>query len=284
MASHSKRMIGVGATAAAFLAGGMTSVAAPTAHADLWDVFVDPLVNVFDGGTAADSFTDFSGSAVALDPSDFGQSVNDALQVWLASDSGAQVAEMLNAPFVYLFGRDLIGNGVDDFTDANTSLLGSTGLYGDLGDGGFLFGNGGAGADGVAGVNDGAGWAGGSAGMIGNGGDGGAGVAGAAGGAGGDGGSMFGNGGNGGAGGAGGNAGSWYGNGGDAGIKGPDTPGGQGGTGGVGGAGSMNGSNGTAGAAGTTPGSHSGGGGGCVPNPGGGGPGGPGSGTGCHGG
>ncbi|MGB3663478.1 MAG: hypothetical protein WBA04_11335, partial [Mycolicibacter algericus] len=210
--SRGKRLLGT--AAGAFLVAGMVPIAAaPTAHADdLWDLIVDPFVNVFDGGTgdSADPFAGFGDTNLVFGlgsaesgPLDFAQSINDALQAWLASDSGIQLAEMINAPFVYLFGRDLIGNGLDDFTGENTSLLGSTGMFGDLGDGGFLFGNGGAGADGVAGVNGGAGWDGGSAGMFGNGGDGGAGAAGAAGGAGGDGGSWFGNGGHGGDGGAG---------------------------------------------------------------------------------
>jgi hypothetical protein len=55
---------------------------------------------------------------------------------------------VVNAPFVLLFGRDLIGNGIKDFTGTNGSLIGSSGLFGDLGDGGFLTGNGGAGAPG----------------------------------------------------------------------------------------------------------------------------------------
>lgn len=59
-----------------------------------------------------------------------------------------QLLALINQPFVDLFGRDLIGNGVDGFTGSNDSLFGSTGWFGDLGDGGFLFGDGGAGTDG----------------------------------------------------------------------------------------------------------------------------------------
>ncbi|ORA77447.1 hypothetical protein BST29_23355, partial [Mycobacterium malmoense] len=71
----------------------------------------------------------------------------------------------VNAPFVALFGRDVIGNGVNGFTGTNTSLIGQTGWFGNLGDGGFLFGDGGTGAAGTAAHT--AGFAGGSAGLIG---------------------------------------------------------------------------------------------------------------------
>ena len=189
MASHrqdrsrrtNRRLISAGMTTGAFLAAGLAPISlAPAAHADLWDLFVDPIGDVLVGGQATDAFGDFADLGVALGsadagPLDFWQSINDSVQDWLASASGMQLAEMINQPFVYLFGRDLIGNGLDDFTDANTSLLGSTGMFGDLGDGGFLFGNGGAVAAGEAGVNDGVGWAGGSAGLFGDGGDGGTG-------------------------------------------------------------------------------------------------------------
>ncbi|MCV7049211.1 hypothetical protein H7H82_01060 [Mycobacterium heidelbergense] len=94
-------------------------------------------------------------------------------QSWIASPTGQQVDGILNAPFLYLFGRDLIGNGVNGFTGPNTTLLGQTGLFGTLQSGGFLFGNGGAGAAGTA-TNP-AGLAGGAAGLFGNGGVGGAG-------------------------------------------------------------------------------------------------------------
>ncbi|MCV7050796.1 hypothetical protein H7H82_09340 [Mycobacterium heidelbergense] len=94
-------------------------------------------------------------------------------QSWLVSPTGQQVDGILNAPFLYLFGRDLIGNGVNGFTGPNTTLLGQTGLFGNLQNGGFLFGNGGTGAAGTA-TNP-AGLAGGAAGLFGNGGVGGAG-------------------------------------------------------------------------------------------------------------
>ncbi|MGB3892904.1 MAG: hypothetical protein WA942_01460, partial [Mycolicibacter sinensis] len=69
------------------------------------------------------------------------------LQEWLAGPFGEFSAVLINAPFVMLFGRDLIGDGIDGFDGANTSLFGQWGGFGDAGDGGFLFGNGGAGVD-----------------------------------------------------------------------------------------------------------------------------------------
>ncbi|MGV0626411.1 hypothetical protein [Mycolicibacter minnesotensis] len=178
------------------------------------------------------------GSALTTD---FDQWLVDAVinsgQAALANPFIAQVVSVVNDPFVYLFGRELLGNGIDEFTGTNDSLFGSWGIFGNLGDGGFLFGNGGLGAAGADG---------GDAGWIGNGGNGGAGldsidaqVAGGIGGNGGTGGWLLGNGGLGGAGGAGFNgidgAGSAGGAGGDGGASGFWF--GSGGTGGAGGAG-----------------------------------------------
>lgn len=122
-----------------------------------------------------------------------------ALQEWISSPFGELSLGVLNAPFVALFGRDLIGDGIDGFDGVNTSLFGQSGWFGDAGDGGFLFGDGGAGLAGI----DGAGGIGGDAGFFGNGGAGGLGDAGAAGGDGGSGGWFMGLGGVGGEGGAG---------------------------------------------------------------------------------
>ncbi len=154
--------------------------------------------------------------------------LHTAMAAWLASPFGGLVDGVLNAPFALAFGRDLIGDGIDRFDGANDSVFGRLGWFGDAGDGGFLFGDGGAGIDAL----DGAGGVGGAAGFLGNGGAGGMGAAGADGGAGGAGGwflgigGVGGTGGDGGAGGAGGVGGLLFGRGGD---------GGQGGAGGAGG-------------------------------------------------
>lgn len=123
--------------------------------------------------------------------------LHDALREWLATPLGEATLDAVNAPFVTLFGRDLIGDGLDGFDGVNSSLLGQSGWFGDAGDGGFLFGNGGTG---IAGINA-DGGTGGDAGIFGVGGAGGAGFAGFAGGDGGTGGLVLGIGGVGGAGG-----------------------------------------------------------------------------------
>ncbi|WP_421845818.1 PE domain-containing protein [Mycobacterium sp.] len=132
------------------------------------------------------------------------------------------ILDGINAPFLALFERPLIGNGAD--------ALAGSGANG--GAGGILWGNGGSGGSGGIGVNGGAG---GAAGLFGNGGNGGAGGAGANGGAGGAGGILFGNGGiggNGGAAGAASTAAGFGGVGGRGGLLGGN--GGIGGTGGLG--------------------------------------------------
>lgn len=173
------------------------------------------------------------------------------LHEWITSPFGEFSIGLINAPFVTLFGRDLIGDGIDGFDGVNASLFGQWGGFGDAGDGGFLFGNGGAGVDGESG----AGGMGGMAGFFGHGGAGGLGGAGAAGGDGGAGGWFMGIGGTGGAGGAGdlgglggvggtgGDGGWWMGSGGaggaggDGGAGSAEIPAGSGGAGGDGGAG-----------------------------------------------
>ncbi|WP_353585455.1 PGRS repeat-containing protein, partial [Mycobacterium sp. UM_Kg1] len=109
------------------------------------------------------------------------------------ADTNSWLLDLINAPFVTMFGRTLIGDGIDFYTGTNDSWFGWLPGIGDLGDGGFLFGDGGIGADGTA--DHLAGYAGGFAGMWGNGGDGGAGFDGGTGGDGGDGGWLAGNGG-----------------------------------------------------------------------------------------
>ena len=132
------------------------------------------------------------------------------------------ILDGINAPFLALFERPLIGNGAD--------ALAGSGANG--GAGGILWGNGVSGGSGGIGVNGGAG---GAAGLFGNGGNGGAGGAGANGGAGGAGGILLGNGGiggNGGAAGAASTAAGFGGVGGRGGLLGGN--GGIGGTGGLG--------------------------------------------------
>ncbi|BBZ22286.1 DUF2599 domain-containing protein [Mycolicibacter hiberniae] len=165
--------------------------------------------------------------------------LHEGLQQWLASPFGELSLGLINAPFVALFGRDLIGDGIDGFDGVNTSLLGQWGWFGDAGDGGFLFGDGGAG---IAGI-DGVGGAGGDAGFFGNGGAGGTGGEGAAGGDGGAGGWFMGVGGTGGTGGAGETGGT-----GGVGIGILLGTGGTGGTGGDGGDGDIGGDGGVGGA------------------------------------
>jgi hypothetical protein len=214
--SRSARAAAVGAAtgvlAAAALAPGL---GVQEARADLVDMILDPLLDpvtnavsvatsgLADVGTAS---VDVGGS-VAADPMAAADSlmagvvtaINDVIQAWITSSVGQQIDGIVNAPFVDLFGRDLIGNGVNDFTGANTSLLGGLVNFGNLSDGGFLAGDGGVGATGTA-ATDGVGGVGGSAGLIGDGGTGGAGIDGAHGGAGGN-AEVIGNGGDGGAGG-----------------------------------------------------------------------------------
>ncbi|MGB3894379.1 MAG: hypothetical protein WA942_09015, partial [Mycolicibacter sinensis] len=120
----------------------------------------------------------------AFEPADWAQLYQDAfylpihsaLQSFLHNAGNQLVIDLINTPWVLMFGRDLIGDGIDGFTGVNNSLFGWLGL-GDLGDGGFLFGDGGTGAAGVAGVDGGMGGAGGDAGLFGNGGAGGQGAA-----------------------------------------------------------------------------------------------------------
>lgn len=226
--SRSARAAAVGAATGAIAAATLApALGVQVARADLVDMIVEALLDpvtsaaasaLGDAGTAG---VDVGGSvAAAADPMAAADSlmsgvviaINDVIQAWITSPVGEQIDGIVNGPFVDLFGRDLIGNGVNDFTGANTSLLGSSVNFGNLGDGGFLAGDGGVGATGTA-ATGGVGEAGGSAGLIGDGGTGGAGIDGAHGGAGGN-AEVVGNGGDGGAGGHGaigglGGAGGW---------------------------------------------------------------------------
>jgi hypothetical protein len=104
------------------------------------------------GGAAADAGMDGSsvldladaGSAAALTPAtdplagldaaliqalqtDVYLPLHTAAENFITSPTGEAIDNLINQPFVLLFGRDLIGNGLNDFTAANTSLLGSSG-------------------------------------------------------------------------------------------------------------------------------------------------------------
>ncbi|WP_233424667.1 cellulase family glycosylhydrolase [Mycolicibacter heraklionensis] len=203
MSRHRSRVVGskvVGV--AAFLA--VTSAAVPLApaHADLDDM-MDVLFTPFataDGAldgqalfdTAAwDTFLSSAhwdaAFAALAEPSpalafDFYTGLHDLAEKWIDSQLGSQVNGAINT----LFGSTVIGNGADG-TEANPNG----------GNGGWLFGDGGAGwnstTDGVAGGHGGS-----AVGIFGNGGAGGDGGAGAVGGDGGAAGWLFGNGGHGG--------------------------------------------------------------------------------------
>jgi endoglycosylceramidase len=201
-----RRVVGLGLTAGAFLAFGMTPlITAPAANADEFDVILDPILNSLssiDPGLATDvgalvssfdpSFAADSAATAAGTP-DFSELFNQfvytpthtALEDWISSDIGKQVDGFINS----VAGSDVIGNGAPGTDEADPNG----------GAGGWLFGDGGPGWNsdepGVAGGD------GGAAGIIGNGGAGGDGGAGADGGDGGAGGSFLGVGGDGGKGG-----------------------------------------------------------------------------------
>ncbi|WP_233424668.1 cellulase family glycosylhydrolase [Mycolicibacter heraklionensis] len=203
MSRHRSRVVGskvVGV--AAFLA---IAPMTPPAHADLDDM-MDVLFTPFattDGAldgqalfdtTAWDTFLSsahwdaaFAALAEPADPGlavgfDFYTGLHDLAEKWIDSELGSQVNGAINT----LFGSTVIGNGADG-TEANPNG----------GNGGWLFGDGGAGwtstTDGVAGGHGGS-----AVGIFGNGGAGGDGGAGAVGGDGGAAGWLMGNGGHGG--------------------------------------------------------------------------------------
>jgi hypothetical protein len=202
--SRSARAAAMGAATGALTAAALApGLGVQVAHADLVDMILDPLLDPVTSalsvatsglGDAGTGGVDLGGSvAAAAEPVAAGESlmagvvsaINDAIEAWITSPVGEEVDSIANVPFVGLFGRDLIGNGVNDFTGPNTSLLGGSGLFGNLGDGGFVAGDGGVGAPGTA-ATHGVGGVGGSAGLVGDGGTGGAGIDGGHGGAGGN--------------------------------------------------------------------------------------------------
>jgi endoglycosylceramidase len=204
-------VVGLGASAGAFFAFGMTPlVTAPPAKADGLDVILDPIINSlsavdptlgadlgtlatsFDPAFAADSAASAASAALPAATPDFSDLFNQyvytpthtALEDWINSNLGQQIDSFINSAT----GSDVIGNGAPG-TEADP----------DGGAGGWLFGDGGAGWNSdEAGVGGGEG---GAAGIIGTGGAGGDGGAGADGGDGGAGGSFLGVGGDGGNGG-----------------------------------------------------------------------------------
>jgi endoglycosylceramidase len=202
-----RRVLGLGATAGAFFAFGLSPlVAAPPANADEFDVIVDPIISALSGidptlgadlGALAASFdptvaadSGASAATAAASTPDFSDLFNQfvytpthtALEDWISSNVGQQVDGFINS----ITDSYAIGNGAPGISEADPNG----------GAGGWLFGDGGPGWNstdpGVAGGN------GGDAGFIGDGGIGGDGGAGAAGGDGGAGGSFLGDGGDGG--------------------------------------------------------------------------------------
>ncbi|MEO8815213.1 MAG: cellulase family glycosylhydrolase [Mycobacterium sp.] len=222
--------MGAATAVGAFLALGMAPLTgAPTAQADIGDAWIDPIFDSLSTSTSVVGLSDpawldlshwvpgaagTDGVPAGLSATDPAVLFNDniylpihqGIENWINDSNNAALLDAINQPFVTLFGRDLIGDGVqigrDNWDGANDSIFGASGVFGDLHDGGLLFGDGGSGSDGSeAGV---AGGNGGAAGIFGNGGSGGFGGEGAAGGPGGTGGWLFGNGGTGGDGGSGG--------------------------------------------------------------------------------
>jgi endoglycosylceramidase len=207
MARHRKRrhVIGLGMTASAFLAFGMSPlVTAPAANADEFDVILDPIINSlsaidptlgadlgalatsFDPSFAADSATSAASAAATPDFSElFNQFVytptHTALEDWINSNLGQQVDGFINtAAGSFVIGDGAPGTAADPTGGAGGSLFGDggpgwnsdeAGVAGGEGGAAGIIGNGGAGGDGGAGADGGDGGAGGS--FLGIGGDGG---------------------------------------------------------------------------------------------------------------
>jgi hypothetical protein len=228
-----RRVLGAGTTAGAFFAFGMAPLAtAPAAHADVFDVIIDPVIN-----SILSSITSLDALA-GIDPSsalDLGSLALPATDAALASEPLAAAASSADAvtaaapaadpTLADMFQTDFyaplhaadeawINSPTGEAFDNAINPYFATGDFCGLicngtagtevdptgGNGGLWFGDGGAGYDAASDPGM-AGGAGGDAGGWGNGGDGGDGGLSADGGAGGDGGEMFGNGGLGGDGG-----------------------------------------------------------------------------------
>src|ERR1700728_4091385 len=220
--------LGLGGSAGAFLAFGLTPLASiPPAHADGLDAIIDPILN-----SVLSSVTNFD-ALLGIDPSalgdvatpsgweslfgDFTTPVSDVGTAASVTDSSSAFWQGLEQDWINSSFGQQIDSGLNSYYDqvdpAASSASGACGFIcngadgvggGSLTDadgqgGGIFFGNGGDGATDAAGQ----GGTGGDALYFGNGGDGGAGTDGMAGGDGGNGGEFFGNAGNGGDGGAG---------------------------------------------------------------------------------
>ncbi|MGH3523405.1 MAG: hypothetical protein ACRDU4_11420, partial [Mycobacterium sp.] len=123
----------------AFLAVGMTPLAtAPAAHADLFDFdWLDP--SVFSGLTEGLALPAASGGGPLADllaevaplyHDDFYLPVHAGMEDFLNAAINQPLLAAINTPYILLFGRDLIGNGIDGFDQANISLFGTSGLFG----------------------------------------------------------------------------------------------------------------------------------------------------------
>jgi hypothetical protein len=167
-----RRRTGVVAVAlAAFFAAGFSPFATvPAAHADvedsLGDLFLDNLSAVLApadlGGAGASAFT--TGLNTVIEQ--LSGSLHDQIEAAITDPVNAQLLDAINFPSVALFGRDLIGNGIevgdpipalgfldqssgplaDTFTGTNEGLLTPelSALHIDVGnlhDGGFLLGD-----------------------------------------------------------------------------------------------------------------------------------------------
>ena len=203
------RAIGLSSTLGAFLAAGMTPLAAaPPAHADVLDTIIDPILQqALTGVTDALSGIDpalgldhlASLGSVGLEAPTLGASTADAAsaasswtsfmqgleQGWIDSPLGGQIDTALNT-WAAQADPGAVGSDCGLICDGANGVGGGTLTAADGQDGGLLFGYGGNGATDAAGQ----GGIGGDAGLWGNGGDGGAGADGGDGGDGGAGGAL----------------------------------------------------------------------------------------------
>src|ERR1700734_3135428 len=227
------RSLGLGGSAGAFLAFGLTPLAglasAPAAHADGLDAIIDPILNSILGSvTSFDTLLGIDpsslGDVATVAPSGweglFGDVTNPVSDVgtaasatdsssafwqgleqdWINSSFGQQVDSGLNSWYDQVDPAASSASGACGFICNGADGVGGGSLSAADGEGGgILFGNGGNGATDSLGD----GGTGGDAGFWGNGGDGGNGVDGGSGGDGGNAGTIFGNAGSGGNGGAG---------------------------------------------------------------------------------
>src|ERR1700722_15617602 len=222
-----RRVLGAGTTAGAFLAFGMYPLAsAPAAHADVFDVIIDPIVNsILSSITSLDALAGIDPSsaldlgslalpatdaALASEPLAAAASSADAMSA-AAPAADPTLADMFQTDFyepLHAADEAWINSPTGEAFDNAINPYFATGDFCGLicngtagteadptgGNGGLFFGDGGAGYDAASDPGM-AGGAGGDAGGIGNGGDGGDGGLGADGGGGGQGGGEVGKGG-----------------------------------------------------------------------------------------